>query len=332
MSKRKAPSSDNPNHDFCEFLIEIGEYERNVNRNIHKYNAYRKAASSLAAHPTRITSGKEAKKLEGVGQKIAEKIDEFINTGKLRKIDKIREDDTSNVISLLTRVSGIGPAKAQEFFHSGINSIEELEKNKSKLSHHQLIGLKYFKDFEEKIPRSEIEEIEKLVRGYVSSLDNSYLITICGSYRRGKAESGDIDVLITHPSFTSSTTDKDVSTRHLKKIVALLEKNKLITDTISLGGVKFMGVCRIKDIARRLDIRITPHDQYHCATLYFTGSDIFNKEMRAHALQNGFTLNEYCLRRMGSTGVPGEPLPVSSEEDIFDYINYPYKTPTERNL
>ena len=55
--------------------------------------------------------------------------------------------------------------------------------------------------------------------------------------------------------------------------------------------------------ARRLDIRLTPHDQYYCSILYFTGSDLFNKNMRAHALQNGFTLNEYTLRPLGSTGM-----------------------------
>ena len=48
--------------------------------------------------------------------------------------------------------------------------------------------------------------------------------------------------------------------------------------------------------------RLIPHDQFYCAILYFTGSDMFNKTMRGHALEKGFTLNEYCLRPMGSTG------------------------------
>lgn len=56
-------------------------------------------------------------------------------------------------------------------------------------------------------------------------------------------------------------------------------------------------------MVRRLDIRLTPYDQYWCSILYFTGSDMFNKEMRTHALQKGFTLNEYSLRPVGSTGM-----------------------------
>ncbi|KAF6208418.1 hypothetical protein GE061_016874 [Apolygus lucorum] len=330
MSKRKAPSADNVNHDFCEFLIELADFEKNVSRNIHKHSAYRKAANVLATHPTRIKSGDEARKLNGIGAKIADKIDEFLQTGKLRKLDNIRNDDTSKAINELTRVTGIGPAKAQELVKTGIKTIEDLEKNKDKLTHHQLIGLKYVTDFEQKIPRSEIEEIETVIRKELSNLDPDYLITICGSYRRGKAESGDIDVLITHPSFTSVNKSKELASKLLKKVVTCLETHKLITDTLSLGDVKFMGVCKVQTVARRIDIRLTPHDQYHCATLYFTGSDMFNKDMRTHALANGFTLNEYCLRPMGSTGLPGKPVEIDSERDIFDYISFPYKTPNER--
>lgn len=51
-----------------------------------------------------------------------------------------------------------------------------------------------------------------------------------------------------------------------------------------------------------MDIRLNPYDQFYCAILYFTGSDLFNKQMRDHALHQGFTLNEYTLRPMGSTG------------------------------
>ena len=52
-----------------------------------------------------------------------------------------------------------------------------------------------------------------------------------------------------------------------------------------------------------LDINFSSlHPQYYFGTLYFTGSDIFNKTMRAHALEKGFTLNEYCIRPMGATG------------------------------
>jgi DNA polymerase beta len=54
--------------------------------------------------------------------------------------------------------------------------------------------------------------------------------------------------------------------------------------------------------------------------------------MRQKALDCGFTLNEYCIRPVGSTGIPGEPLVVTSEQDVFDYIGMEYKEPSERNM
>lgn len=64
MSKRKAPagSSDNPNSEIVEMLLELADFEKN-NKQIYKHNAYRKAAGVLTKHPTKITSGAEAKKL-----------------------------------------------------------------------------------------------------------------------------------------------------------------------------------------------------------------------------------------------------------------------------
>lgn len=108
MSKRKAPDSNNPNQEFVDFLIELADYEKNVSRNRFKHNAYRKAASALAKLPQRIKSGDEAKKLDGIGKQIGIKIDEFIQTGKLKKIEKIRADDGNLAINELTRVAGIG--------------------------------------------------------------------------------------------------------------------------------------------------------------------------------------------------------------------------------
>ena len=58
---------------------------------------------------------------------------------------------------------------------------------------------------------------------------------------------------------------------------------------------------------------------------------MFNHEMRKLALTKGFTLNEYSLRPINEEGVPGKPLDVNSEEDIFNYLDLEYKLPEERN-
>ncbi|XP_025095096.1 DNA polymerase beta-like [Pomacea canaliculata] len=336
MSKRKGPeTASKPNADFSDFLMELANYEKNVNRAMHKYNAYRKAAGAVAKHPTRITSGEEARKLDGVGIKIAKKIEEFIKTGKLEKLEKIRADDTSVAINELTRVTGIGPANAQKLVSEGITSIEELKKHTNKLNHHQQIGLRHFNDFEKRIPREEMLKLKEIAFGEIKKVSEDYTVEVCGSFRRGAGSSGDIDILLTHPAFTSKTKKQPDL---LHRVVKHLEDIKFVTDTLSHGDSKFMGVCCLtkeedgpEPCFRRIDIRFIPHDQFFCALLYFTGSDVFNMKMRQHALDQGFTLNEYCLRPIGSTGVPGEPLPITSEEDIFEYIGMPYKKPSERS-
>ena len=83
---------------------------------------------------------------------------------------------------------------------------------------------------------------------------------------------------------------------------------------------------------RRIDIRVFPSDQYHCALLYFTGNDQLNRQMRIVAQEKGYKLNEYSIQKVGSTGVLGKPLPVESEEDIFDYLQMEYKEPQQRNV
>lgn len=67
----------------------MADYEKNVTRNIYKCNAYRKAASALAKYGKRIKSGEEAQQLDGIGDKISKKIDEFLGTGKLKKLDNV---------------------------------------------------------------------------------------------------------------------------------------------------------------------------------------------------------------------------------------------------
>uniref|UniRef100_A0A3Q3E978 DNA polymerase n=1 Tax=Labrus bergylta TaxID=56723 RepID=A0A3Q3E978_9LABR len=148
------------------------------------------SASTISKYPNKIKNGEEAKKLEGVGAKIAEKIDEFLQTGKLRKLEKVSlwvfEMMTRSSINFLTRVTGIGPAAARKFFEEGVKTLEDLKKIEHKLNHHQQIGLKYFEEFEKRIPRTEMEKMETLILEELKEIDQEYIGTICGSYRRGE--------------------------------------------------------------------------------------------------------------------------------------------------
>lgn len=190
-------------------------------------------------------------------------------------------------------------------------------------------------------------EIEKFLVEEIRKIDSKYTVTICGSYRRGLESSGDVDVLITHPSYVSLRYAQEqslkvvknliIETKHspeilLKKIIDKLIKLNFLTDTIAIGETKFMGVCKVTNdyLHRRVDIRILPFDEYYCGILHMTGSDIFNQKMRKIAKEKGFILNEYCLRKLDSSGQPGKALKINSEEDIFKHLGMNYLKPEER--
>ncbi|RMZ98382.1 DNA polymerase beta [Brachionus plicatilis] len=350
-SETKKSKSDNKdtNKEIANMLNELAEYEKN-NKQRHKYNAYRKAAQSVLASSNQIKSASEAKKLNGVGQKIAEKIGQYLETGKMEKLEKIKTNFNANVIKELTRVTGIGPTHAHKLFDEGIRSIEDLKQNQDKLNHHQKIGLKYVDDFEKRIPREEMIRLKDLIVQQVEALDKDYLASVCGSFRRGLESSGDIDILLTHPNFVSSShvkenkksvlesiKEKSLNTDPkdlLKKVIDKLIKIDFITDTLAYGDTKFMGVCSLdkKAAFRRIDIRLIPNDQFYCGVLYFTGSDTFNRNMRKIALEKGYTLNEYSLRKINASGrIPGKAEIVNSEKEIFDFLGMKYLKPEERN-
>jgi hypothetical protein len=75
MSKRKTPGNpgEGYNKKLVDMLMELSEFERNVERQPYKANAYKKAAVSIAKHPAEIKSGDEAKEL----------VSAFLNSGHL---------------------------------------------------------------------------------------------------------------------------------------------------------------------------------------------------------------------------------------------------------
>ena len=213
-------------------------------------------------------------------------------------------------------------------------------------NHEQLIGIKYFYDMCEKIPRAEIIKMEKFVQIVVKHINPEFIIGCCGSYRRGRDRSGDMDCLLTHPELKTQEDIDEFQSIHgniLTVIVDLLTKKGFLTDHLTEGGrTKYMGLCKLPNrpeykLHRRIDIRFVPYNSYGTALLYFTGSKNFNTQMRNVALQMGYTLSEYGLfhyiyNKEKKKKVKGEQLPTPSEEDVFKVLKMEYKTPQERDI
>jgi len=264
---------------------------------------------------------------------LQKKIQEILDTGNLRKLEQYRQDEKIQTLNLLCRVTGVGPATARKWIDSGVRTIEDLKNQK--LNHHQKIGVRYFEDFEKRIPRSEIDEMVEIVKAVIKGIDPDIKVKCCGSYRRGSPQSGDIDILVTHPKFDNREKDKHNSFDIIKRVVDKLHKKKFVIDDISIGQHQYMGVCKLPTenaSARRIDIKLFPVESFYTALLHFTGSGEHNRQLSCLAINKGFKLSEYSLVPIGYTGVEGNPLPVLSEKDIYAMLGIPYRKPSERNI
>ena len=299
-----------------------------------KIRALKKAIEAIENYVSHITSGHQAREdIEGVGKGIAERIDEILATGGLKRAETL-DDNYVRLVNELTKISGIGLVKARKlidnFKITGIDDLVDkyqrgvIKMGKNQLTHHQVIGLKWAKDISQKIPRAEVDRFNELFAREIPRVHKDLFYEICGSYRRGKAMSGDVDMLV--------SSQKEMPEDVLASIVQHLTTIGLIVDSLtSEGKTKYMGVAKIDQIARRLDIRVIPYSSWGAARLYFTGSCVFNQLFRGVALQRGFTLNEWGIYHFVN-GERGDVVPTNTEEDVFDVVGIKYLTPREREF
>jgi NAD-dependent DNA ligase len=291
-----------------------------------KSRAYQNAEDTLLGITEPITDIEQLKGKPGIGSTMIEKMKEFVETGTLKLLEKEKE----NPINVLTDVYGIGPKKAKELVEKGITTIEKLREQQNEvLNDIQKIGLQYYDDILERIPRSEIDEYNEVferVFKKVAEEDSRY--EIVGSYRRGAKTSGDIDVII---------TSKNDSV--FKQFIDELLAEKVIIEVLSRGKTKCLVITKLgSKHARRVDFLYTNVEEYPFAVLYFTGSKAFNTVMRGHALRMGYTLNEHrikkniaSLERSPDKSPTKSPIKdIKEEKDIFDLLKLEFKNPDER--
>lgn len=285
-----------------------------------KVIAYNKAIASLRGLTRPIRNVDDVEGLPGIGSKIIAKIEEIIETGRLKAAERVDAAPESTIMDTLLKIHGIGPVKARELITAGIRDIGSLRaavvSKPATLNNIQKLGLKHYEDGCLRIPRSEIVAHEKYISKIIP-LHLQWIIT--GSYRRGAETSGDIDIL-----FSDDAPDD------FQSVISKMKSGGYIVDTLAHGDKKWMGYVRLRpDMpVRRLDMMIVPPEEYPYAILYFTGSDKFNVAMRGYCHTLGYTLNE---RRLACTE-PGRPVPpfCKTEMDIFDFLGLQYIPPHER--
>ena len=299
----------------------ISSYEKSMGEKF-KANSYGKAISSLkmVQDDSELTE-ENIIKMNGIGKSLLTKIMDIINTGTCSLYEKVK--DYKDPKKIFEEIHAIGPKAAKDLVNKGFKNIQDLRDCPNLdeiLNDKQKLGLKFYEDILARIPRKEIVDHEKYLKLVLKKTDPTAELTIAGSYRRGKEESGDIDILL---------KSKDKKT--YKIFIEVLTKLKyLYPEHLALGPKKFNGLGRIKENLpyRRIDIMYTKPEEYPFAILYFTGSMEFNAKMRGLTLEKGLSMNEYSLKDNKTKNVVDHKF--IKEIDIFDYLGMDYVEPTSR--
>jgi len=319
MDLKPSPKGKSMNKELIDIMEELADIMMRQGEPF-KSRAYKKASETIMSYPDEITDVKQLKNQPGIGKTIMDKLDEFQKTGTLRVLERERK----NPMNLFTKIYGVGPKKAKQLIDEGITTIDQLKENEGKLNDTQKIGLKYYEPLQERIPRDEIVEFEKVFdKVFKEVTPNGSKFEIVGSYRRQAKNSGDIDVII-----TNDENNIDSFNNFLDALI----KDGIVIEVLTRGKTKSLTIGEIKDsIPRRIDFLYTPPTEYAFATLYFTGSKAFNTVMRQRALDMGYTLNEHGLSLMKS-GKKGEKVDIEfpTEKSIFEFLGMKYKEPKQR--
>lgn len=316
---------------------------KKVTANQFRIRQIKNVLSILKKYPKKITldNYSELKDIQGIGKGSIDRIKEILENDKLSELGNFVNVAKEKELALgdLESVVGIGHSKALELYNMGITTVKELKKKvksgEIEVNDKIEIGLKYYGKFQGDIPRKEIDKINKIFSDIVKKINkkndetNEYIYEFCGSYRREKVTSGDIDILI------SKKGPIDEEYNYLENIIRILkESNKknndqpLVIDDLTDKNIhtKYMGFLKYKDNPpRRIDIRFVPFEFYSSALLYFTGSADLNKKMRNIAKSKKLKLSEYGLFKEN-----GDRIPTDSERDIFHELGMEYLHPRLR--
>jgi len=324
------------------------EDKKNANVYNFKIRQLSNVLGILKKYTPKITTNnyQELKEINGIGKGSIDRIKEILDTGKLKELGNFTDikKEKNNSINELEEIVGIGRARALELFKQGITTIkmlkDKIKKKEIDVNDKILLGVKYHGVYKMNIPRKEVDKYYKFIEKIINYINkkheftkkNKYIFQICGSYRREKLFSNDIDILI---SKFGTKNDKTNCEKHLERMIKKLKSdlkinnNKpLLIDDMTDKNVKtkYMGFGQLKNNPiRRIDMRFVPYDSYFSGLLYFTGSGDLNQKMRKVAKDKGYKLSEYGLFDSN-----GERFKIKSEKDIFKKLDIEYLPPKLR--
>ncbi|SNR29843.1 DNA polymerase (family 10) [Halorubrum ezzemoulense] len=260
----------------------------------YKPTAYRRAAENVRDHPAPIeglaADGEDAvAEIDRVGDAIAAKIVEYVETGEIGELTELREELPVDMAGL-TAVEGVGPKTVGSLYDAlGISDLDELETAAeaeeirevsgfgAKTEENILDNIPFAREARERTRLGDARPVADDALAYLADRDAVESVEVCGSIRRWKPTIGDIDLLV-------ASEERD-------PIVEAFTHWEAADATIEAGT----GKASVRADGTRVDLRIVDPDEFGAALQYFTGSRAHNVAVRNRAIDRGRKLNEYGL-------------------------------------
>jgi DNA polymerase (family 10) len=301
----------------------------------YKPRSYRRAAENVREYPTPVENlvadGPDAvAEIDGVGDAIASKIVEYLDTGSIEELDDLREELPVEM-GELTSVEGVGPKSVGSLYEAlGVQTLDDLETaaETGEIQEVSGFGAKTEANILENIPFArQAHERERLgearprgetVVAYLAEHAAVEDVELAGSIRRWKATIGDVDVLV------GSDGAEDV----VAAFVDWPEADSVIEAGDQKASVRAGGV--------RIDLRVVGPGEFGAALQYFTGSKDHNVALRNRAIDRELKMNEYGVFDVAGVDDPdadqraGERIAGETEAGMYEALELPWVPPELR--
>ena len=305
--------------DLFEKMADILEFK---GENPFKISAYRKASriiGDLTQDIEDITESGKLKDVPGIGEGMAQKIMEYLKTGKISKFEEVRKGVSDELIAIMD-IPGMGP-KTLSMLHKekGISNLSQMEKavedgslvglpgiGEKKVENIKR-GIQLLKQSKGRMNLGIAFPVAKQIVETLREKTGSRKIEWAGSLRRMRENIGDIDILA-----TGQNPEKIVHTfTHLPEVKEILASGETKASVIVEGGIQ-------------IDLRVVEEDSYGAALQYFTGSKGHNIHLRGIAKARGIKINEYGVFK-GEKKIGGK-----EEKDVYRALGMDWIEPELR--
>lgn len=313
------------NKELASLFYRMGDALEIKGETGFKVIAYRKAArilEDLTEDIETIAKKNRLQDIPGIGSGIAQKIEEYLQTGQIKKIDEALSSIPEGLLELL-EIQNLG-AKTIHLAHQelGVKNLDELKKVIADGSLAKLHGMgekkvenikkgiEIFQRAQERIPISEAITIVDEVLDYLKKAPAIGHLSSAGSLRRMKETVGDIDIL---------ATGKDGA-----RIIRYFTRFPGVSRVLAEGKTKGSVLIAIDKEERQVDLRIVDESSYGAALQYFTGSKAHNIKLRGMAKDKKLKISEYGVFK-GEKKIAGR-----TEEEVYKALSLPLIPPEMR--